>query len=181
LHSHADVHGTMAQDQLLIRRWQLPLLAFFTSQTLQFSLNWPLISSFSAFSFFLSYSGFILSVWPVFSRPVVSPPPFPSLHLLTLLLITKRAGAISEDLHLTPVPLSIHPLPSVAISPSLLPSLFLVKSRFVWDTLGEQRQQAAAVLRKVTVMYGLQRCHQGQACLGADTLNTHAASSIVSF
>lgn len=46
LHTLMDAEGKMAQDQLLIRRWELLLLAFFRSQPLQFSLNWPLISYF---------------------------------------------------------------------------------------------------------------------------------------
>lgn len=156
---------------------------------------------FSVFSPFLSlsYAGFILSVWisvlfppPLFSlsayfssrsprRPTT--PRFFPLRLLTQLLITKHTGAISADLQPTPVPLSIHPLPSVPISPSL-PSFFsplLVKSRFVRDPLGEQRQRAAAALRKVTVMYGPRRCRQGQACLNGDALNAHTAKSITAF
>lgn len=131
-----DTGGAMAQDQLLIRGWELLLLAFFRSQPLQFSLNWPLISSFlnsrpSSLLHWL-YSvcldicplSVFLSLLACFFLPVVWPPPSLPLRLLTLLLITKHTGAISADLQPTPVPLSIHPLPSVTISPSL-PSVFL--------------------------------------------------------
>lgn len=99
-HTHIDAEGTVAQDQLLIRWWGLLLLAFFRSQALWFPHNWPLISPFCILFLPLSTLAlFHLSAWisvfspssfprrPVFSLPVVWPPPLPPLCLLTLLLI----------------------------------------------------------------------------------------------
>lgn len=113
----------------------------------------------------------------------LTPPPFLTLRFLTLLLIRKHTGAISADLQPTPAPWSIHPLPRVAISPSL-PSFSLCcwsKVALCWAPLGEQRQRAAAVLKKVTVMYGHRRCRRGRARLNGHALNTHTGKSITAF